>query len=377
MSRRTEFDAVVIGVGGMGSAAVCHLAERGVDVLGIERYDVPHARGSSHGETRQYSLTQKHPDYVPLARRAGELWRGLEDDAGRDLFTETGSVFGGEPGSASFEHAVECCAEYDLPHDVLTGAEVNERYPGYELPEEYRVVHQPDGGFIACERAITTYVARAQSLGATVRARERVLDWRPTESGVVVETDRNRYEAENLVVTAGAWASKHVRPLENALKPQRRVMAWLQPEDPSTFRPENFPVFTLDSPEGNSYGFPVHEQPGFKFGRAPERTETIDPDDWRDEPTLQDEELLRMIPERLFPEATGPTMRLTSCIVTRSLDGDFYLGTHPEYPHVSVGAGFSGIGFKYASVVGEVLADLATERETDLPIERFRLDRIA
>lgn len=371
---QNEYDAIVLGVGGMGSAAVYHLAKRGVDVLGIERYDVPHARGSSHGDTRIFRLTQpEHPDYVPLAQRAQELWRELEAESGAELLTKTGSVHAGPADGAKVADALESCEANDLAHELLTGEELGERFPGYCLPDDYRGVYQPDGGFLACERAITTHVNRAHAHGGTVRARERVLDWEPREDGVRVRTDRDTYEADSLVVTTGAWAAEHLDLFSDALTPQRRVMAWLHPEEPAHFAPETFPVFSLDVPEGSFYGFPVYERPGFKFGRAPRSPETIDPDDWQDEPTLRDEERLRELPETYFPGAAGPTMRLASCIVTNSVDGHFYLDTHSEYPHVSFAAGFTGHGFKFASVVGEVLADFATDGDTDHPIDVHRL----
>lgn len=372
---RTSYDAIIVGVGAMGSAAVYRLAKRGVDVLGLERYDVPHTRGSSHGDTRIFRLTQpEHPDYVPLARRAGELWREVEAESGREILTETGSVHAGPAGGPKVADAVESCEANDVPHEVLTGEELNERFPGYDLPEDHLGVYQPDGGFLACERAISTQVNLAHEHGGTVRARERILDVDIGETGVAVRTDRNCYEADNLVVASGAWAGRHLDLLSDALTPQRRVMAWLHPEEPSKYAPDRFPVFSISVPEGSFYGFPVYERPGFKFGRTPDLAETIDPDDWEEEPTLQDEELLRQLPANHFPGADGPTMRLASCIVTRSLDGHFYLDTHPEYPHVSIAAGFTGHGFKFSSVVGEVLADFVTEGDTDNKISIHRLD---
>ncbi|APX97751.1 N-methyl-L-tryptophan oxidase [Natronorubrum daqingense] len=371
---RGSYDAIVLGVGGMGSAAVYHLAKRGVDVLGIERYDVPHGRGSSHGDTRIFRLTQpEHPSYVPLAERARTLWRELEAESGADLLTETGSIHAGPAGGSHVSDAVDSCEAHDLPHEVLSGSDVNERFPGYELPADHECVYQPDGGFLACERAISTHVRLAHEHGATVRARERVLEWESRESGVEVRTDRGTYDADHLVVAAGAWAANQLPLLEDALSPQRRVMCWLQPETPAQFAPDSFPVFSVDVPEGKFYGFPVADQPGFKFGRTPAQAESIDPDDWADEPTLEDEQRLRKLSANRFPNGDGPTLRLATCIVTRSLDGHFYLDTHPEYSQVSIAAGFTGHGFKFTSVVGEVLADFATDGETEHPIDVHRL----
>jgi sarcosine oxidase len=371
----SEYDAIVVGVGGMGSAAVYHLAKRGVDVLGLERYDVPHTRGSSHGDTRIFRLTQpEHPEYVPLARRAGELWRELEAESGRTLLTTTGSVHAGPADGDKVADAAASCAAHDLDHEVLTSRELTERFPGYRLPDGHRGVYQPDGGFLACERAVATHVNRAHAHGATVRAREAVRDVRLRETGVTVRTNRDEYDAGHLVVAAGAWAGEHLDLLDGALDPQRRVMAWLHPEEPARFAPERFPVFSVDIPEGGFYGFPVAERPGFKFGRGPDIAESVDPDEWDDEPTLRDEELLRRLTRNHFPDADGPTMRLATCLVTRSVDGHFYLDTHPEYPHVSVAAGFTGHGFKFCSVVGETLADFVTSGDTDNPIDVHRLD---
>lgn len=371
---RDSFDAIVLGVGGMGSAAVYHLAARGVDVLGLERYDIPHGRGSSHGETRIFRLTQpEHPDYVPFARRARELWRELEAEAGVDLLTETGSVHAGPADGDTVADALESCRAHDLPHELLTESELAERFPAFDLPAGHRAVYQPDGGYLDCERAVTTHVNRAHDHGAVVRARERVCGWEPRESGVRVRTDRDVYEAEHLVVTAGAWAAGQLEVLADALTPKRRVMIWLQPETPERFAPEAFPVFRADVPDGSFYGFPVHERPGFKFGRTPRLAETVDPDDWRDEPTPEDETLLRRLPENHLRGGAGPTMAMETCLVTESNDGHFYLDTHPDYPHVSIAAGFTGHGFKFCSVVGETLADFVTDGDTDNPIDVHRL----
>lgn len=369
-----SYDAIVIGVGGIGSAAVYHLAKRGVDVLGLEQYDVPHSRGSSHGDTRIFRLTQpEHPEYVPLAERAKELWRKVEDESGKELLVETGSVHAGPASGDNVSAALKSCDENDLPYELLSGTELNDRFPAYDLPSDHQAVYQPGGGFLACERAVSTHVNRAHEEGGTVHAREPVQDITIRENGVDVRTVRGDYSADNLVVSSGAWAAEHIDLLSGALTPQRRVMAWLHPETPRHVTPENFPVFSVDVPEGSFYGFPVYERPGFKFGRVPEIKGSIDPNDWADEPTLRDEELLRQLPGNHFSGCNGPTMRLASCIVTYSADGHFYVDTHPDYPHVSFAAGFTGHGFKFASVIGEVLADFATKGDTDQPIDIHRI----
>ncbi|ADD04902.1 sarcosine oxidase [Natrialba magadii ATCC 43099] len=372
-----QYDVIVLGVGGMGSATVSHLAERGVDVLGLERYDIPHGYGSSHGITRIFRLAYyEHPAYVPLLTRADELWTALESDHDQQLLHRTGSVDAGPRDGPLVEGSKRSCVEHDLDHEVLSSTELAERYPGYQLPEDYEAVYQPDGGYLVPEECIVAHVNRAHQHGATVRARERVVEWQSTaDDGVRVETDYGIYEADRLVITAGAWAAAFVDELAEIAVPERQVLAWLQPEEPSHFEPDAFPVWNLQVPEGRYYGFPVHGVPGFKFGRYNHREETVDPEAFEREPTQADERLLRQFAEQYFPDGAGPTMRLETCLFTNTPDDHFVIDTLPDRPQVSVAAGFSGHGFKFASVIGEIMADLALEGETEHDIEMFSLDR--
>jgi len=369
-------DVIVVGVGGMGSATTYHLARRGLDVLGLERYDIPHTMGSSHGHTRIIRRAYyEDPSYVPLVERASDLWDRLADETGRPVIHRTGSIDAGPPDDPVFSGSKWSCEEYDIPHEVLDGAELAERFPGYRLPEHYRAVYQADGGFVVPEEAIAGHVEAAQAAGATVRARERVEDWTATESGVEVETGRGSYGADSLVLAAGAWNATLADALDGLAEPERQVLAWFQPETPDLFQPDAFPVWNLSTPEGRFYGLPVYRVPGFKLGKYHHRDEQIDPDDWNREPEPADERLLREFTESYFPEAAGPTMGLATCMFTNSPDEHFILDTLPDHPQVAVGAGFSGHGFKFASVIGSILADLAVDGDTDHPIDQFRLDR--
>jgi sarcosine oxidase len=371
-----RYDAMVVGVGGVGSAATYHLADRGLDVLGIERFDVPHTRGSSHGSTRIIRRVQHEgPAYVPLVERAYELWRDLEAHTGRDLLHVTGSVHAGPPETGVVEEAREVCDAHGIPHETLSSSDVNERFPGYDLPDGFGAVYQEDGGFLACEQCTIAHVEAAHEAGATVRARERVLDWSETTDGVVVRTDKGRYAADELVVTAGPWTRELVPELAAEAVPVRAVMAWFQPEEPELFAPDRFPVFVVRDAEGGGYGFPQHDVPGFKLGVS-EPTPVVDPNAMDREPTRAEEELHRRFAERYFPAGAGPTVGLSTCIWSMSGDEHFVLGRPDGYDTVTVGAGFSGHGFKFASVTGELLADLAIEGETDHEIGAFDVDRL-
>src|SRR4051794_8969861 len=362
----------------MGSAAVYQLAKRGKRVLGLERFDIPHSMGSSHGVNRIIRLAYyEHPSYVPLLKRAYELWRELEHNVGEQLLYITGSIDAGPEESQIFQGSRASCAEHGLPHELLTGAEVNRRFPGYRLPDGHRAVLQPQGGYLLSERCIVAHVSAAQALGAEVHARERVLGWEPTSAAIRVTTDHSTYEADRLIVSAGAWVGEMVPGLKPVTQPERQVLAWLQPMRTELFAAERFPVFNLQVDEGHYYGFPLCSVPGFKFGRYHHLDEAVDPETIDREPNARDEALLRDFAERYFPEGAGPTMALRACMFTNAPDEHFILDLHPDD---SRGVGASpcpGHGFKFSSVVGEIAAALAEPGKPRHDIGLFQLSRFA
>lgn len=373
-----HYEVIVLGVGAMGSAALYQLARRRRRVLGLERFDIPHRYGSSHGETRIIRLAYyEDPAYVLLLRHAFELWRSIESRAGEPLLTRTGSVDAGPADSWVFDGSVRSCREHDLPHEVLTSAELTARYPGYRLPRDTMALLQPDGGFLRPERCIVAYAAAAMADGAELHGREQVLDWQPAGDGVRVRTDKDTYTADRLVVTAGAWNRRLLPLLERLAVPERQVLAWLHPHRPALFAPETFPVFNLLVDEGRFYGFPVAGVPGFKIGKYHHLQERGEPDAPGAEPTAADERLLRDFAARHFPDGAGPTMGLATCWFTNSPDNHFVIDVHPEHPQVCFASACSGHGFKFASVLGAVLADLAEHGSTRHAVAPFRLDRFA
>lgn len=371
-----HYDAIVLGVGAMGSATAYQLAKRGKRVLGLEQYGIPHTMGSSHGHTRIIRMAYyEHPSYVHLLRRAYELWLEIQCEAGEKLLYTTGSIDAGPDDSWVFKGSWDSCKQHDLPHEVLTGAELARRHPGYKLPNDHLALLQPDGGFLTPERCIVSYVMAAQAHGAEIHAHEKVLEWEPLDGGVRVHTNRGTYEADKLVVTAGAWDADILDVLDGLATPERQVLAWLQPSRPERFRPNNFPVFNVLVDEGRFYGFPVFGVPGFKFGKYFHLEETGRADEIDRQPHDYDEQLLRQFAERYFPDGTGPTMSLAACMFTNTPDHHFIMDVHPEYEQVSFASPCSGHGFKFVSVVGEIMADLAEKGMTRHDISLFRLDR--
>lgn len=372
-----RFNTIVIGMGAMGSAAAYYLARRGRRVLGLERYDIPHDMGSSHGYTRIIRMAYyEHPSYVMLLRRAYELWRDIEARSAEPLLHITGSLDIGPADSWVFKGSFQSAIEHELDHEVLTGRELARRYPGYQLPHESMALYQPEGGFLAPEKCIVSYIFEALKQGAEIHGREQVLHWEALgDEGVRVYTDRATYEADSLVVTAGAWNDTLLSFLRGLIVPERQVLGWFQPLQPALFDAANFPVFNMLVDEGRYYGFPVHGVPGFKIGKYHHLEETGAPEALSRDVSPADEQLLRDAVARYFPQAAGPTMTLKTCMFTNAPDGHFLIDLHPDAPQVAYASACTGHGFKFASVIGEILADLAQHRQTRHNIDLFTHNR--
>jgi sarcosine oxidase len=373
--RSSSYDAIVIGVGGMGSAAVYHLAKRGARVLGLERFDIPHTFGSSHGSTRIIRLAYSEGShYVPLLRDAYRLWRELEEVSGESILRVTGGLDIGHRNSEIVEGSRASCLDHDIEFEELDAGEVNRRFPGYALPPEMCAIYQSDGGYLHSETAIRTHAAAARALGAEIVTGARVLGW-DTHAGMLrVATGDARYEARKLVITAGPWAGELAPALQRICRPVRQVMLWTEPLAPAAFAPERFPVFVLESPVGNFYGYPDDHGEGFKIGKFHHLWQDVpDPDVMDRECHPEDEAVLREGIAAYVPRANGPLRRMAACIFTNSPDGHFILDRHPDHEDVFLAAGFSGHGFKFCSVVGRIAADACLERPLQWDLSSFGL----
>lgn len=355
-----KWDVIVIGVGGMGSATAYHLAARRRKVLALERYNIPHELGASHGVNRIIRLAYAEDSrYVPMLQRAYGLWRHLGREVGERLLFITGGIDAGAEDSWIVRGSVKSCEENGLRHEKLTAAGLRRRFPGFRLPKAMVAVYQPQGGFVLSERSIVAHVSAALNLGAEIHACEQVLDWTIQKGKVTVRTDRGSYQAGRLVITAGPWAADVVKRLRGVVRPERQVLLWVQPKRPELFRLGAFPVFYMQDVEGKYYGFPAYGIPGFKIGKYHHLKQEVDPDHMDRECHPRDEQLLREAIRRYFPDADGPTLAMKTCLFSNTQDGHFILDLHPEFPQVSIAAGFSGHGFKFCPVVGEIMAELA------------------
>src|SRR3989442_5592820 len=307
------YDVIVIGVGGMGSAAACHLARRGARVLALEQFDIPHDLGSSHGISRIIRLAYwEHPDYVPLVRRAYELWRELEVAAGERLLVVTGSIDAGDPTSPNIVGVRDACQRFELAHEELDSAALTAKFPGYRLPRPVVAILQPDGGFLLPERCVVAHVEAAQRAGPDVRGREPVLGWDVQPDGVRVRTNRQTHAGARLVVTAGAWTTSIATHTLGLLTPERQVMLWSQPRVPEYFQVGKFPVFYIRVAEGGFYGFPIHGVPGMKIGKYHHRGGNVDPDTMDRQAHLDEGEEVVESTLRYFPLSGGPPIGINT-----------------------------------------------------------------
>jgi len=368
-----SLNTAVIGLGGMGSAALYHLARRGVAVVGFDRFSPPHSNGSSHGRTRIIRLAYyEDPSYVPLLRRAYELWRELEEQTGQRLLRITGSLDVSTLDGGIFPRSLASCELHAIRHEVLTSADLSRRFPGYCFPDDYLAVYQPDGGILDPEACVATHLSAAINAGATVRLDERVLDIEPGDPGAVIRTTAGEYSAERLVVAAGPWTREIIPRLREVAIPERQVVGWFEPADPAVFDADRFPVFNAQVDEGHYYGFPF-DAGGVKVGRYHHLEERVDPSTYDRDIHPRDEDILRVFVGRYLRSAAGPMVRAETCLFTNSPDEHFIIDRLDN--QTAVAAGFSGHGFKFCSVVGEILADLVTNGWTRHDIDLLRLDR--
>ena len=369
------FDVIVVGLGGMGSAAAAHLAARGRRVLGLERFGPAHDRGSSHGGSRIIRQSYfEDPAYVPLLLRAYELWDQLETDSGADLMTLTGGLYFGRPDSPTVAGSLRSARQWDLPHDVLDATEIRRRFPTLAPADDEVGLYEEAAGFVRPEATVAAHLALAAHRGAELHFDEPALGWSTTpDGGVRVTTAAGTYTAGRLVICPGAWAPELLADLGLPLIVERQVMYWFQPVDGvGPFAPDRHPVWIHGGPERQLYGFPAIDGPDggvktafFRHGVVT-TPETIDREVHPDEAEFIARDL-----RNLVPRLPGRFLTAAACMYTTTPDEHFVIAPHPGHEQVTVACGFSGHGFKFVPVVGEILADLAVDGSTRHPIELF------
>jgi sarcosine oxidase len=370
------YDCIVLGVGGFGSGALYHLARRGVRVLGIERFDLAHDRGSSHGETRIIRKAYfEHPDYVPLLLRAYDLWHRLEADVSQKLLHLCGLMLAGPPTGETISGATLAAERHNIAIEQLPPAEAASRFPGFRFDDEHAVLYEAHAGFLEVENCVRAHVELAVTLGAVVKTNETVVDWSSTAGGVQVRTDRGDYEAGSLVITAGAWAVEVLSEMAIPLQVVRKPVFWHAVSSRDYDSSSGGSTFFFETPAGEFYGFPCIDGTTVKVCQHSGGAVVADPLALDREIHPTDVEPVTDFIRHSMPRLQPRPVRHSMCMYTHTPDRHFIVDVHPECPHVVIGAGFSGHGFKFTGVLGEALADLAQSGKSELPIRFLSLDR--
>jgi sarcosine oxidase len=373
-----HFDIIVVGLGAMGASTCGELASRGAKVLGLEQFNLLHSLGSSHGQSRMIRLAYyEHPDYVPLLKRAHKLWREMEARHG-DVFRQSGVIYMGEPSSPLISGSEGSARLYGIAHEMLDRDQLGTRFPHFTVPKDYVGMFEPDAGILRPESIIHHYLTAALTAGVEVHACEPVISWQATDSSVTVVTTKATYSAKHIIFCSGAWTGAIVSDLGVKLKVTRQIAAWFWPRRPEVFTHDKVSGWAIDNGNGGLfYGFPMLPgYPGVKVAIHAQGAE-VQPDQVTRSFLAGDDVEIRSAVRQYLPGAEGPLLASSVCLYTNSPDSHFIVDRHPRHERVTVACGFSGHGFKFASVMGEILADLALTGASSLPLQFLGLKRFA
>jgi sarcosine oxidase len=372
-----HYDVIVVGLGAMGSAAAYHLSRRGLRVLGVDQYRPPHEHGSSHGETRVIREAYfEHPVYVPLVQRAYELWEELDRVAdGADLLRTTGAVMIGQAGGELMEGTLRSVRRHGLRSEPLDAASIRRRFPALRVPDTMVGIYEERGGVLDPEACITAHLREAEACGADLRFGERVAGWDETGDGVVVRTESARFRAAQLVLCMGPWLPALLP--DAPLLVERQVVHWFRPAgDAAAFRPGRLPVFLFElAPDRLFYGLPEMGA-GVKIARH-HGGEVVPLEQIRTSVDAEDIEPVRRFAADFVPGLEPAPVRSSVCRYTNTPDGHFLIDRHPRHRRVWVVSPCSGHGFKFASVVGEIVADRVTGVAPRFDLSLFSLQRLS
>jgi sarcosine oxidase len=373
----STYDVIMLGLGAMGSAAAYACAQRGLKVLGLEQFAFGHDQGSSHGQSRIIrEVYYEHPCYVPLVQESFTRWEELQQQTKQTLLFRSSCANIGTPDSPIIQGVQRAACEHHLAAETYADKELRTGLPQFNLPENYVVVLEARAGWLRVEDCVLTLQRQARHYGAELHERERVLRWKSDQKEVQVDTNRGSYAAKSLIITAGPWAAQSLQDLHLPLHVMRQVQLWFEPPGGDQYRSPAFPIFIVDTPNGAFYGLPGDAGTGLKLAQhygAPELNSPAEIDR-----TFSDNDVSpvrRFLRQYLPAVADAALTGYSVCMYTLTPDRHFIIDRHPHHPNVALACGFSGHGFKFAPVVGEILGDLIQGVPDSRSLDLFRLDR--
>ncbi len=370
------YDVIVLGLGGVGSAAAFAIAKQGHQILGIDQYSPPHNRGSSHGETRIIRKSYfEHPSYVPLLCRAYDLWRELESRTGSQLYHATGLLEIGPADGVVVPGVLTSAAQFGLPIERLTMAEAMVRYPWLRGDDSWSVVLEKDAGYLNVEACVQAHLRCAADLGAELIMNQKVVGWETDGKGVSVRTRNQVYRAEKLILAAGPWAGELLSQFRIPLTVLHKHLYWYETNDHAYCEADGFPCFFYETPTGHFYGFPKRDAFGLKIARHSGGETANFEIDGVHQRNSGDQSAVETFLGANLPQVSRRMTRWAGCYYTMTPDENFIIDTLPSCPQVTIIAGLSGHGFKFTSVLGELAADLATNQRLSPNLGFLQLSR--
>ncbi|MEM8947042.1 MAG: N-methyl-L-tryptophan oxidase [Planctomycetota bacterium] len=356
-----HYEAIVLGAGGVGSAALWHLAQRGIRAVALDRFPPPHSYGSSHGQSRIIRQAYfEHPEYVPLVLEAYRLWDELSQHLDQPLYHQQGVLQIGPADGEVVAGVIQAAEQHNLSIDRLSPQEIETRWPTLRVPEDAIGVFESQAGYLLVEQCVDAHLHAALGAGAEVHSPVEVFSWQPGPP-VSVQTSEGHYTADRLIITSGAWSGQLLEGLSLELTVLRKSLFWLTPDAGTLARLDGLPCFLFDLPDGVFYGMPPIDERGVKIAEHSGGQPVDDP---------------LLVSRKVDPEDLQRVRDFTKqqfaahsvCLYTMSEDGHFVVDRHPDHEHIVFAAGLSGHGFKFSSVLGQAMADIAMTGQTNLPV---------
>jgi sarcosine oxidase len=372
-----HFDAVVVGCGAMGSAAAYQLASRGLRTLVVERFDLNHTHGSSHGKTRIIRTAySENPRYVPLVRRALSAWMELQKESGKRIYRMTGGLLVGRREGALVAGALRSARQFRLQHELLSSAQVMDRFGVFRFDENVSAVYERNAGVLFPEEIIESYVTLARNTGAEFRFREPLIRWKSRKDGIELRTEKDSFSADRVVLAMGGWSASFLKRVVT-LTCERQVPFWFDAGGNAAFGADRMPVFIVENESGRTfYGIPDVGH-GVKVAMHHGGEEVDGPDSVDRRVVKSDKQPVQDFVRRVMPRLSRDPLDWTTCVYTNTADGNFVVDFHPRDSRTIVVSACSGHGFKFASVIGEIAADLATDGRTEHDISLFAIQRFS